>query len=121
MIAGMFDSSMFLAVAPAPGTGSPQSSFMAFLPMILIFAIFYFILIAPMRKRQKKTQAMLAQLKKGDQVITNGGIYGRIAAIDESTNSVILQVSDQVKIKVARSAIAGMQGGEPVETSVEPK
>ena len=74
-----------------------------------------------MRKRQKKTQAMLAQLKKGDQVITNGGIYGRIAATDESTNSVILQISDQVKIKVARSAIAGMQGGEPVETSVEPK
>ena len=119
MIARMFNFTMLLAAAPAAGT--PQNSFMAFLPMILIFAIFYFILIAPMRKRQKKTQAMLAQLKKGDQVITNGGIYGRIAATDESTNSVILQIADQVKIKVARSAIAGMQGGEPVDTSVEPK
>src|SRR5258707_14965646 len=119
MIVRMFNFTMLLAAAPASGT--PQNSFMAFLPMILIFAIFYFILIAPMRKRQKKTQAMLAQLKKGDQIITNGGIYGRIAATDESTNSVILQIADQVKIKVARSAIAGMQGGEPVETSVEPK
>jgi preprotein translocase subunit YajC len=119
MITGMLNFSMLVAAAPAPGAS--QNSFMAFLPMILIFAIFYFILIAPMRKRQKKTQAMLAQLKKGDQVITNGGIYGRIAATDESTSSVILQISDQVKIKVARSAIAGMQGGEPVETSVEPK
>jgi len=107
-------------LAAAPATQQPNA-LLSFLPMILIFGIFYFILIAPMRKRQKKTQAMLAQLKKGDQIITNGGIYGRIAATDESTNSVILQISDQVKIKVARSAIAGMQGGEPVETSVEPK
>jgi preprotein translocase subunit YajC len=53
---------------------------------------------------------MLAQLKKGDAVITNGGIYGRIAAIDDATATVILQVSDQVKIKIARSALAGLQG-----------
>ena len=103
--------------APAP---APQNSLIGFLPMIVIFAIFYFLLIAPMRKRQKKTQAMLAQLKKGDAVITNGGIYGRIAALDESTNTVILQISDQVKIKVARSAIAGMQS-EPAEAVIEAK
>jgi preprotein translocase subunit YajC len=108
-----------LAAAPAPGTPAPNA-LVSFLPMILIFGIFYFILIAPMRKRQKKTQQMLSQLKKGDQVITNGGIYGRIAAIDDSTNTVILQVSDQVKIKVARSALAGLQG-QPVETTLEPK
>jgi preprotein translocase subunit YajC len=104
-----------LAAAPA---GQPNA-LVSFLPMILIFGIFYFILIAPMRKRQKKTQAMLAQLKKGDQVITNGGIYGRIAAIDDATNTVILQISDQVKIKIARSALAGLQG-TPVETNLEP-
>jgi preprotein translocase subunit YajC len=99
---------------------APQSGLVAFLPMIAIFAIFYFILIAPMRKRQKKTQAMLAALKKGDAVITSGGIYGRIAAIDESTSAVILQVTDQVKIKIARNAVAGLQG-QPVETTLENK
>jgi len=105
--------------APAAGPG-PQSTFAAFLPMILIFGIFYFILIAPMRKRQKKTQAMLTQLKKGDAVITNGGIYGRISALDDTTNTVILQIADQVKVKISRSAVAGLQG-QPVEPSVEPK
>jgi preprotein translocase subunit YajC len=97
---------ILLAAAPA----TAPNALISFLPMILIFGIFYFILIAPMRKRQKKTQQMLAQLKKGDAVITNGGIYGRIAAIDDATATVILQVSDQVKIKIARSALAGLQG-----------
>jgi len=106
----------FLAAAPAP---TPPNALVSFLPMILIFGIFYFILIAPMRKRQKKTQQMLSQLKKGDAVITTGGIYGRIAALDESTNTVILQVSEQVKIKVARSALAGLQASP--ETTLEPK
>jgi preprotein translocase subunit YajC len=106
-----------LAAAPAP---QQPNALLSFLPMILIFGIFYFILIAPMRKRQKKTQAMLSQLKKGDAVITNGGIYGRISAIDDSTNTVILQVADQVKIKIARSALAGLQG-TPVDTNIEPK
>ena len=111
----------FLLVAAAPAPGQAQNPILAFLPMILIFGVFYFILIAPMRKRQKATQQLLAQLKKGDAVITNGGIYGRISAIDDSTNTVILQVSDQVKLKFARSAIAGLQGSGPVETNVEPK
>ncbi len=109
---------VFLAAAPAGQ--NPPNALVSFLPMILIFGIFYFILIAPMRKRQKKTQQMLTQLKKGDSVITNGGIYGRIAAIDDSTNTVILQISEQVKIKIARSALAGLQG-QPVETALEPK
>ena len=109
-----------LAAAADSAAAPPQNSLLGFLPMIAIFAIFYFLLIAPMRKRQKKTQAMLAQLKKGDAVITSGGIYGRIAALDDSTNSVILQISDQVKVKVARSAIAGLQG-EPGEAAIETK
>jgi preprotein translocase subunit YajC len=99
-----------ILLAAAPATTPAPNALISFLPMILIFGIFYFILIAPMRKRQKKTQQMLAQLKKGDAVITNGGIYGRIAAIDDATATVILQVSDQVKIKIARSALAGLQG-----------
>ena len=111
---------MPILIAAAPATAQSPNALLSFLPMILIFGIFYFILIAPMRKRQKKTQQMLAQLKKGDAVITNGGIYGRIAAIDDATATVILQVSDQVKIKIARSALAGLQGTQ-VEISSNSK
>lgn len=110
----------FLLLAAAPAAQEP-SLFSSLLPLIAIFGIFYVLLIMPMRKRQKKTQAMLTQLKKGDQVITNGGIYGRIAALDEGTKTVILQISDQVKIKVARTAIAGLQGEPDTQPAIEAK
>jgi preprotein translocase subunit YajC len=95
----------------APSAGS-ESALFQLIPFIAIFAIFYFLLIAPMRKRQKKTREMLSQLKKGDQVVTTGGIFGRVAAIDEKTNTLVLQISDQVKIRVTRGAIAGLAGDE---------
>lgn len=90
-----------LAFADAPPGGFGQ-----FLPLILVFVIFYFLVIAPMRKRQKQLQTMVEALKKGDKVVTNGGIYGEVAAVDTST--LILKIADNVKIKVARSAIAGL-------------
>jgi preprotein translocase subunit YajC len=95
------------AASPA---ASPYGSLGGLIPMVAIFAIFYFLLIGPMRKKQKKTQEMLSKLKKGDEVITGGGIFGRITALDEERGFVILQISDNTKIKVARSAIAGMAG-----------
>jgi preprotein translocase subunit YajC len=91
----------------APGGGS-MGGIVQLLPMIFIFVVFYFLLIMPMRKKQKKTQAMLSKLKKGDEVVTSGGIFGRIAALDEERGFVILQVGDNTKIKVLRSAIAGL-------------
>jgi preprotein translocase subunit YajC len=94
--------------APAGG------GLLAFAPMVFIFVIFYFLLIAPMRKKQKKTQEMLARLKKGDEVVTGGGIFGRVAALDEERGFVVLQIADNVKVKVLRSAIAGLAGeGQP--------
>ena len=89
---------------------------MQFLPMIFIFVIFYFLLIAPMRKKQKKTQEMLSKLKKGDEIVTGGGIFGRITALDEERGVVILQISDNTKIKVLRNSIAGL-AGEPQATT----
>jgi preprotein translocase subunit YajC len=80
--------------------------------MIFIFVIFYFLLIAPMRKKQKRTQEMLSRLKKGDEVITSGGVFGRIQALDEERGFVILQIADNTRIKVLRNAIAGL-AGEP--------
>jgi preprotein translocase subunit YajC len=105
-----------LQTAPAPGTGSPLGALGGMLPMVLIFVIFYFLLIAPMRKKQKKTQEMLSKLKKGDEVVTGGGIFGRITAMDDERGFVILQIADNTKIKVMRSAIAGL-AGEPEATT----
>ncbi|MEM7481309.1 MAG: preprotein translocase subunit YajC [Acidobacteriota bacterium] len=87
-----------------------QSPFMAFMPMLLIFGIFYLILFMPMRKKQKALQELIANLKKGDKVYTNGGIYGEVSGDQGST--LILKVADNVKIRVARSAIAGLEGQE---------
>src|SRR5262245_6407942 len=100
-----------LQTAPAPGGAT--GGLVQFLPMIFIFDC---LLIAPMRKKQKKTQEMLSRLKKGDEVITSGGIFGRITALDEERGFVILQISDNAKIKVLRSAIGGL-AGEPETTN----
>src|SRR5262245_58327540 len=102
-----------LQTSPSPAPGG----LLQFAPMIFIFVIFYYLLIGPMRKKQKKTQEMLSKLKKGDEVITGGGIFGRITALDEERGFVILQVSDNTKIKVLRTAIAGL-AAEPEATAV---
>jgi preprotein translocase subunit YajC len=99
-----------LQAAPTPGMGG----LLQFAPMIFIFVIFYFLLIAPMRKKQKKTREMLAKLKKGDEVVTQGGVFGRIAALDDERGIAVLEISSNVKVKVLRSAIVGL-AGEPEE------
>jgi preprotein translocase subunit YajC len=78
-----------------------------FLPLILIMVVFYFLMIMPAQRRQKKIAAMLSNLKNGDKVITNGGIYGTIAGLEDDT--VQLRIAEQLKIKIARNAIAGLQ------------
>jgi len=81
--------------------------------MIVVMGIFYVLLILPQQRRQKQHRAMLAALKTGDKVITNGGIYGTVAGIDEDT--VIVRIADQVKIKMLRSAIAQVEIGEGIK------
>ncbi len=97
----------FWALPLAFAEGAAPSPLIQFLPFIFVFAIFYFLLIAPMRKRQKALQAMIAALKKGDRVVTNGGLYGEVAAVQDKV--VILKLADNVKVRVAKSAISGMQ------------
>lgn len=84
-----------------------------FLPLIAIGFIFYFLLILPAQRRQKKTREMLDAIKTGDKVITSSGIYGTIVSLD--SNTVFLRVADQVKIKVLKSAIVGLQSPEEAE------
>jgi preprotein translocase subunit YajC len=75
-------------------------------PILIIFAIFYFVAFAPMRRQRKQLQAVINDLKKGDKVITNGGLHGEVAAVEDGI--VILRVADNVKLKVSKSAIAGL-------------
>lgn len=90
--------------------GSAPSAFVQLIPIVIIFGIFYLLLIAPMRKRQKALQRMIENLKKGDRVVTSGGLHGEIAALEDKV--VHLKVADRVKIRVSRSAIAAKEGGE---------
>jgi preprotein translocase subunit YajC len=82
------------------------------IPLGLMFAIMYFMVIMPQQRQRKKVQAMLAELKSGDKVITNGGIYGTVNGIDG--DSIILKISSepQVKIRIARAAIAQVEASE---------
>jgi preprotein translocase subunit YajC len=80
---------------------------MAFAPLLIIMVIFYVLLILPAQRRQKKTTEMLGALKNGDKVITTGGVYGTIVGLEGE--ALQLRIADQVKIKVLRSAITGLQ------------
>ena len=85
---------------------NPALFLQQFGPLILIFAIFYFLIIRPQQKRDKERKNMLSELKEGDDVVTIGGIFGRILNIKEDV--VTLEVGDKVKIKVTRSAIGNV-------------
>ena len=88
------------------GGAAAGGGFAPFIPMIIIFVIFYFLLIRPQQKKAKQHQEMLNNLKKGDKVMTSGGIYGRIISLD--TNSVKLEIADKVQIQVNRGNISGI-------------
>lgn len=97
----------------APPTGG--SAWLQFIPFLLVLAIFYFIILLPMKRKQQKVQEFLSSLKVGDRIITTGGIYGQITRLADET--VQLQIADKIRIDVARAAIGGYQGQPPV---VEP-
>ena len=78
--------------------------------LVLMFVIFYFLLIRPQQKKAKAHKAMLGALKKGDRVVTTGGILGRITGLDDQTLTV--EIAPQVRVKVARGNVAGLAGGE---------
>jgi len=80
---------------------------MAFAPLLIIMVIFYVLLILPAQRRQKKTQQMVNALKNGDKVITSGGLFGTIVGVEG--DSIQLRIADQVKVKLLRSAVSGLQ------------
>ncbi|MBP3773500.1 MAG: preprotein translocase subunit YajC [Treponema sp.] len=96
---------MFLPLLQAAGAASSQT-LMSVVPFIAIIAIFYFFIIRPQNKKQKETQKMIDALKKGDKIVTIGGIHGTVSQTKEKT--VIVKVDEGVKIEFNRSAIAGV-------------
>ena len=81
--------------------------FAGFVPLILMFAIFYFLLIRPQQKKAKDHREMVGNLKKGDRIVTSGGIHGRITAVDDTVLTV--EISDRVRVKINRGNVAGVQ------------
>ena len=96
----------------ASGSMAQPTGLLAIAPYVIILGIFYFLILLPMNKRQKKVQEFQGSLKVGDKVITTSGIYGQVTRVSEK--SVQVQVADRVRIEFARSAIGGYQGQEPV-------
>lgn len=98
----------------APTGDATSSPFAIFFPFVVMAAVFYFILFRPMRQRQKKLQGMIDNLKRGDKVITTGGIFGVVVGIGDRI--IQLRIADQVTIEVSRNAVAALQqpkdGGE---------
>lgn len=103
---------------PQAGTQSSTGGSIASIVMfVLLIAIFYFFLIRPQNKKQKETQKMLDALKKGDKIVTIGGIHGTVFSLKDS--SVVVKVDDNTKIEFSRSAIAGLEN--PPEVSKDKK
>jgi preprotein translocase subunit YajC len=99
----------FLYALAAP-EGQSGGGFVAFLPFVLIMAVIYFLMIRPQSKRQKEKRQMLENIKKGDRVITIGGIHGSVARIKNNGKVVVLKVDKNMNITVNKSAVAGLAG-----------
>jgi preprotein translocase subunit YajC len=92
--------------------GAPASSPLSFLPIVLIFGIFYFLLFLPMQRQKKQTAKMLADLQNGNVVITSGGIVGSIVSIGDDETLVLRVKPDNIKIQVARSSVSSLVSKE---------
>ncbi len=102
----------YAAAVPAAATGG---GLISFIPLIAIFVIFYFLLIRPQSKRAKEHRAMVAALAKGDEVVTNGGILGRIVELGDTV--VTVEIADGISVKVQRQAIASLMPKGTIKTS----
>ncbi|MDR0602459.1 MAG: preprotein translocase subunit YajC [Treponema sp.] len=98
-------------------SGGPSQLVTSLLPFVAIIAIFYFLIIRPQSKKQKETQRMLSALKKGDRVVTIGGIRGTIQSVREGT--VIIKVDDNVKIEFSRSAVSSVEAAAKEPEKIE--
>ena len=95
------------AFAQAAGTGGAMGALSSFLPLILIFGIMYFLMIRPQQKKMKQHREMVEALRRGDQVVTSGGIVGKVSKVQED-GFVEIEIADGVKVKVVKSTITAV-------------
>lgn len=98
--------SLAYAMGQGGAAGAGAGGFSSFVPLILMFVIFYFLLIRPQQKKAKEHREMLGGLKKGDRIVTSGGLHGRITGLDDVTLTV--EIADKVRVKVSRGSVSGM-------------
>lgn len=110
----MFESLAYaMGAAPQGGDGAAANPLMSMLPLILMFAIFYFLLIRPQQKKAKQHKEFLAALKKGDYVLTGGGIYGRI--LDADGDVLTIEIAENLNIKVNRGFVSGAASADEIK------
>jgi preprotein translocase subunit YajC len=103
---GKIMNDLVFAMGGGQGQGGAEGAgFGAFIPLILMFAIFYFLLIRPQQKRTKQHREMIASLKKGDRVVTTGGLHGQITGLTDDV--ITMEIAPKVRVKVSRQSIAG--------------
>ena len=96
------------AMGQSPAVAEGQQGLASFIPLIIIFVIFYFLLIRPQQQKKKKHDDMVKSLKKGDQIITMGGIYGTITGVDREAFTI--RIADKIDVKVRQNAVSYLQG-----------
>jgi preprotein translocase subunit YajC len=102
----------------AAGQGGGMAGLMQFAPLVLIFIVFYFLMIRPQQKRQKEHQATVRAAKRGDRIVTSGGILGVISKANEADNDVEVEIAQGVKVRVVRSAISEVLNRNPEPAKV---
>ncbi|WP_338406017.1 MULTISPECIES: preprotein translocase subunit YajC [unclassified Wolbachia] len=115
----MFISEVFAADATS-NASSISASFASFIPLILIFVVFYFLIIRPQQKKLKEHRKMIDQIKRGDTVITSGGIIGEVNKVDEANAQFIIEIAPKVEIKVLKSAISEVLSKETQKVAAKP-
>ena len=96
------------AMAGGQSGGEGGSAFLSFLPLILIILIMYMLILRPQARKQKERQKMLESVKKGDQVITSGGIHGKVVGMKNEDKVLVVKVDDNVKLDVEKTAVASI-------------
>lgn len=100
--------------SPPQGSGGPASFLIQLLPMVAIFAIFYFLLIRPQQRQRRDRDEMLKSIKKGDRIVTQGGLIGTVVGLGGET--VTIKIADSVRVECLRSAVTGLRGEAKAET-----
>ncbi|WP_353274598.1 preprotein translocase subunit YajC [Wolbachia endosymbiont (group A) of Ennomos erosarius] len=115
----MFISEVFAADATS-NASSISASFTSFIPLILIFVVFYFLIMRPQQKKLKEHRKMIDQIKRGDTVITSGGIIGEVNKVDEVNAQFIIEIAPKVEVKILKSAISEVLSKETQKVAAKP-